>query len=80
MTSNSIVIAPASDTLADDLAALAAESRTAGIKNVTVIADRWVAGTERFDGPGERLLVAWLSDQVVDVAGITHLLAGVSGA
>ncbi len=71
MTDDSIAIAPASDSLADDLAALAAESRTAGVKNVTVLVDRWVAGTERFDGPGEMLLVAWSGGLVVGVGGIS---------
>ena len=72
MTDGSITIAPADDTLADDLASLAAESRSAGIRNVTVLADRWVTGTERFDGPGEMLLVARSSGVVVGVGGISQ--------
>jgi hypothetical protein len=74
MTDDSILIAPASDNLDDDLAALAAESRAAGVKNVTVLADRWSAGTERFDGPGETLLFAWSGGLVVAVGGISHRL------
>ena len=72
MTTDGIVIAQATASLADDLAGLVAESSAVGIRNVTAVAERWTAGTERFDRPGEQLLVAWAGSATIGIGGITQ--------
>ena len=55
----------------DALAALADQADAEGIRNVRAVIDRWEHGEERFDRPGEQLLVAVADDEVVGVGGLT---------
>lgn len=58
----------------DALRVLEIEARSFGIRNVGTLIDRWVDGSERFDGPGEALLVAVDPglDLVVGVGGLSR--------
>ena len=51
-------ICQAASVMPDGLRDLEVEARSAGIRNVTFLIERWVDGTAHFDGPGESLLVA----------------------
>ncbi len=67
-----VTVAAATDSLPQDLRELAAEAEAAGINNVTRLIDRWADGTERYDRPGESVLVAWASARVVGVGGLSQ--------
>ncbi len=67
-----IVIEPASSSLAEDLAALAAEATTFGIGNSAALVDGWIDGTQRYDRQGEALLVAWDGDVAIGVGGLAQ--------
>jgi GNAT superfamily N-acetyltransferase len=54
----------------DDLAPLVAESEREGWRFVRRLVDEWVAGTNRFDRPGEALFVAWLGESIIGVCGL----------
>jgi hypothetical protein len=53
------VIRTATNELPGQLIELASEAAAAGINNFTTLIERWVDGTQRYDGPGESMLVAW---------------------
>lgn len=65
-------ICSASSVMPDGLRALEAEARSSGVRNVAVLVDRWVDGSERYAAPGEALLVARVraSGQVVGVGAL----------
>lgn len=65
-------IEPATGHVPDGLDALASAATAEGIRIVSTVVARWRDGTERFDGPGERLLVA------VDDAGRVVGIGGIS--
>ncbi len=67
-----ITIAAASDHLPRELRELATEAKAAGINNMTTLIDRWADGTERYDRPGESMLLAWSSGHVVGVGGLAR--------
>ena len=52
------------------LAAAAEEAERAGYRFVSRLVDEWASGINRFDRPGESLLVAVLGGQVVGVCGL----------
>jgi GNAT superfamily N-acetyltransferase len=54
----------------DALAPLVAESERDGWRFVRRLTDEWIAGTNRFDRPGEGLFAAWGDDRVVGVCGL----------
>jgi len=58
--------------LPEGLTSLADEAEGEGIRNVGVLVQRWTDGTERFDGAGERLLVAIAAGAVVGVGGLSR--------
>jgi GNAT superfamily N-acetyltransferase len=53
-----------------ELALLITESRREGWQNIRRLADDWASGTNRFDRPGEQLLLARIDGQVVGVCGL----------
>lgn len=53
-----VEVRPAAPLMPSVLRELDVEARASGIQNVSVLIDRWVGGSERFDGTGESLLVA----------------------
>jgi GNAT superfamily N-acetyltransferase len=53
-----VTLAAAARWLPSDLDGLRREADDEGIGIVGVVIDRWVDGTQRYDGPGESLLVA----------------------
>jgi GNAT superfamily N-acetyltransferase len=55
---------------ADTLGALIAESERFGLSFVRKLADEWTSGTNRFDGPGELLIVARRANELVGVCGL----------
>lgn len=56
----------------DCLQALAAEAIAAGVMNVGALMTEWAAGTLRFDGDGEQLLLAVADgERVIGVGGLT---------
>ena len=65
-----VVVAAATSSLPEDLAALSEEATAAGIINVARLVERWRDGSERYDAPGESMLLARVSDVVVGVGGI----------
>jgi len=67
-------IQPAESWMPHGLEALAEESRTSGIRNVSVAIERWSNGTEMFDRVGEMLLVGVdrSANRVIAVGGLTH--------
>jgi len=58
----------------DGLRPLEAEAVADGVHNVTRLLDRWVDGSERYEAPGESLLVALAAgtERVVGVGGISR--------
>lgn len=56
------------------LGRLVAEAAAAGIRNVAAVVDRWADGSERYDAPGEALLVAIDGEQgdVIGVGGLSR--------
>ena len=67
-----ITIEPAARWLPSDLDSLRHEADHEGIRVVGVVIDRWVDGTQRYDVPGESLLVAARPHGVaVAVGGLT---------
>ncbi|MGH1504442.1 MAG: GNAT family N-acetyltransferase [Acidimicrobiales bacterium] len=50
--------------------ALRRQADAEGIRNVGALVDRWRSGEARFDGPGERLVVARLDGVLVGVGGV----------
>jgi ribosomal protein S18 acetylase RimI-like enzyme len=54
----------------DAFAPLLAESERERWRLVRRLADEWAAGTNRFDGPGETLLGAWIGGELVGVCGL----------
>lgn len=65
-------IEPAAAYVPDGLAPLAAEADSEGVRNVRAVIERWAEGSERFDRPGERLLVARADDRVIGVGGLSQ--------
>jgi GNAT superfamily N-acetyltransferase len=65
-----IIVEPVSDLSPDLLAALIADSEREGWRFVHRLADEWVAGTNRFDRPGEMLFVARMDGSIVGVCGL----------
>ena len=63
-------VALATENLPDDVAPLAVEATAAGVNNVAKLIERWRNGTERYDVPGESMLIARLAGDVVGVGGI----------
>jgi GNAT superfamily N-acetyltransferase len=55
---------------AGGLGALIAESEAAGLRFVRRLAEEWASGANRFDRPGEALLVARIAGDVVGVCGL----------
>ncbi len=55
---------------ADCLEILIAESEQQGLRFVRRLAEEWASGANRFDRPGEVLLVATVDGQVVGVCGL----------
>jgi hypothetical protein len=53
------VIRTATNELPGQLIELASEAAAAGINNFTTLIERLVDGMQRYDGPGESMLVAW---------------------
>lgn len=70
--SPSPVVVAADDDLVALLEPLAVEAASAGIGNVRTLIDQWRGNRQRFDGPGEALLVARLDGDVVGVGGLTR--------
>lgn len=64
------LLKPATDSLADDLEPLAREAQAGGVNNVSKLIERWIDRSERYDVPGESLLLAWAGSGVVGVGGI----------
>lgn len=62
----------ATPTTATDLTLLADEATRHGIRNVATLRSDWASGAQRFDGVGERLLLAWSEGRVVGVGGLTR--------
>lgn len=69
-----IEIGSAVPVMPDGLTGLEVEARSSGVRNVTMLVDRWVDGSERFDAPGELLLVARdsASGCVIGVGGLSR--------
>ncbi len=66
------VIEDGAPKMPDGLVGLAAEARAEGIRNVSVLVSRWVARSERYEQPGESMLVARSGTEIVGVGGLTH--------
>ncbi len=62
----------AASTAADDLRPLADEATSVGIRNVATLRSDWADGTQRFDGRGEQLLLAWQDQRAIGVGGLTR--------
>lgn len=57
----------------DGLRDLAADAAVQGVRNMSILMDRWVDGSERFDRVGESLLIAETeAGAVVGVGGLSH--------
>ena len=69
-------IAPAAGWMPHGLAALVAESHAEGIRNVDVLIERWVDGSERFDDDGEAL---WVAIAMTRDAGDDEEVVGIGG-
>ena len=65
-------ILPVRDRLPPDLDVLAQPAAAEGIRTITVVQDEWASGANRFEGPGEVLLVARLSGAIVGIGGMTR--------
>ena len=58
--------------LPDDLARLAGEASAEGIANVARLIESWADGSQRYDRPGEAMLLGWSADVVVGVGGLAR--------
>jgi len=69
---NDISIEPADRWLPTGLDQLRREADDEGIQIVATVVDRWVEGTQRYDRPGESLLVGWrpTDGRIVAVGGL----------
>jgi len=65
-----VTVARLFDLPANALAPLLAESEQEGWRFVRRLTDEWMAGTNRFDRPGEVLLGAWVHGMLVAVCGL----------
>src|SRR5690606_23406646 len=66
------VIEPGGSHLDGGLPRLIEEAELEGIRNVRAVVDRWADGTERFDQPGEMVLVAVGGGEPIGVGGLTR--------
>ena len=65
-------IVPARTMLPDGVGPLAAEAEREGVRIVATVVERWRDGSERFDRPGEALLVAVADGEVVAIGGLSE--------
>jgi hypothetical protein len=65
-----VAVARVFDLPADAFSPLVAESERDGWRFVRRLVDEWVAGTNRFDRPGEVLLAACVDKALVGVCGL----------
>lgn len=56
----------------DDFALLLSEAGAEGFGNMAVLRDEWLAGSNRFDRPGEILSIATIDGQLAGIGGITQ--------
>lgn len=56
----------------EPLSRLLVESEAEGRRLVRRLVEDWVSGVERFEGPGETLLIAWQAGQAVGVCGLSR--------
>jgi GNAT superfamily N-acetyltransferase len=64
------LVEPLAGAPADCLGAWLAESEDAGSRIVRRLIEEWASGVNRFDGPGETLLGAWIGGRLVGVCGL----------
>ncbi len=66
-------VVPAKPWMPDGLSDLETEAQSRGFRNVSILVARWVDGSERYDGPGESLLVVVdpAAGAVIGVGGLT---------
>jgi len=72
-------IEPAAAWLPTGLEQLRREAADEGIRIVSTVIDRWVDGSQRYDQPGESLLVGRVGERIVAVGGLAWC-PNVSGA
>jgi ribosomal protein S18 acetylase RimI-like enzyme len=65
-----IAVGPLAAPPGEGLGALIVESEATGLRFVQRLATEWNSGANRFDRPGEALLVARLADQIIGVCGL----------
>lgn len=65
-------IYPGGPHVAVGLDSLAEDAERGGIRIVGTLRERWLDGTERFDRPGESILVASSNDTVIGVGGLSQ--------
>lgn len=59
------------EALPDGFDALLAEAVAEGVRNMTLLADQWASGEERFDGPDEGLFAGILGGELAAIGGVT---------
>ena len=59
------------DDLPEGFDALLADAAAEGVRNMTLLADGWASGDQRFDGDGEALLGALLAGALAGVGGLS---------
>jgi GNAT superfamily N-acetyltransferase len=65
-----IAVGPLAAPPGECLGALIVDSEATGLRFVRRLAAEWSSGANRFDRPGEALLVARLADQIIGVCGL----------
>lgn len=59
------------DDLPDGFDALLADAVAEGVRNMTLLADQWASGEQRFDGPDEGLFAALIGGELAAIGGVT---------
>ena len=65
--------------LPPDFDRLRAEAAAEGFNHIETLWSEWENGSNRFERPGERLMAAWIDDQLAGIGGITEDFATPGG-
>jgi GNAT superfamily N-acetyltransferase len=59
------------DALLEGFEALIADARTENVRNMTLLAEQWASGEQRFDADGAALFAAFVEGELAGVGGVS---------
>ena len=59
------------DEFPEGFGALLAEAQAEGVRNMTLLAEQWTSGEQRFDADGAALFAAFVSGELAGVGGVS---------